>query len=285
MQNDINQAIAALQKINQVEGFDPAPLAVEYTDMNSQETRKRLPVSVQMGWFRLKYPDGKISVTVQPGKDYYVAHARVYAHYNDPLESFLAEASATRGKDPSKPTVSPREWSQTAAIGIALRNAGFGLSFDAAGDAFDHPAVDEGADVRLTNGTGVTASPAAAFPLADVPFGESSPAPAANEAPAVAFPDTPAPQVQQQAQSVVPAETPAGTQPAKPSSIPQSISTLEDALLLPCPIREHAGKTLGDVLRTEPQCIEWIANKFTKDPIIAEGARMICEHALGQASA
>ena len=45
-----------LCEINRVEGFDPAAFAVEYTDMNTGEVRKRLPVMIQMAWFRLKYP-------------------------------------------------------------------------------------------------------------------------------------------------------------------------------------------------------------------------------------
>lgn len=35
------------------------------------------------------------------------------------------------------------EWAQTAAVGIALRNAGFGLQFSAAGDDFADMAPDE----------------------------------------------------------------------------------------------------------------------------------------------
>ena len=72
-----------------------------------------------------------------------MATARVYPHYSAPVDQFLAEATASRGYLPDKPTVSPREWAQTAAVGIALRNAGFGLQFGAAGDSFDSPAVDE----------------------------------------------------------------------------------------------------------------------------------------------
>ena len=97
----------------------------------------------QMGWFRLKYPEGRIAITVTSGKDCFVATARVYHHYSDPVDQFLAEATASRGYLPDKPTISPREWAQTAAVGIALRNAGFGLQFGAAGDAFETPAVDE----------------------------------------------------------------------------------------------------------------------------------------------
>lgn len=132
-----------LKKINEVEGFDPMPLAREYIDMNTGEKRLRLPVMAQLAWFRLKYPEGRISVTVAPGKDCFVAAARVYRHYTDPVEHFLSEATASRGYLADKPTVSPREWAQTAAVGIALRNAGFGLQFGAAGDSNDMPAVNE----------------------------------------------------------------------------------------------------------------------------------------------
>lgn len=66
-----------------------------------------------------------------------------YPSYTNPADQYLAEATASRGYMADKPTVSPREWAQTAAIGIALRNAGFGLQFNAAGDSFDSPAVDE----------------------------------------------------------------------------------------------------------------------------------------------
>ena len=129
--------------INAVEGFNPMELAVEYTDLSTNETRKRLPVMAQMAWFRLKYPEGRVAISVQPARDCFVATARVYRSYNDPPEHFLAEATASRAYNPEKATISPREWAQTAAVGIALRNAGFGLQFHAAGEGFDSPAVNE----------------------------------------------------------------------------------------------------------------------------------------------
>ena len=142
--NDAKQdALSAIQNINAVDGFDPTPLAVEYVDLNSQEKRSRLPVMAQLAWFRLKYPEGRVSVSVTAAKDCFVATARVYPSYTNPADQYLAEATASRGYMADKPTVSPREWAQTAAIGIALRNAGFGLQFNAAGDSFDSPAVDE----------------------------------------------------------------------------------------------------------------------------------------------
>ena len=130
------QNLSVFEKINQVEGFDPAPFAVDYTDLTTGEVRKRLPVMAQIAWFRLKYPEGKIVVQAAPGKDCFVATARVYPSYKDPADCFLAEATASRGKCEDKPSVSPREWAQTAAIGVALRNAGFGLQFAIAGEEF-----------------------------------------------------------------------------------------------------------------------------------------------------
>jgi len=144
MTNDQKQTVlSAIQSINAVEGFDPVQLAVEYTDMNSGEKRQRLPVMAQLAWFRLKYPEGRVAISVSPAKDCFIATARIYSHFSLPADQFLAEATASRGYLPDKPTVSPREWAQTAAVGIALRNAGFGLQFGAAGDAFETPAVDE----------------------------------------------------------------------------------------------------------------------------------------------
>ena len=140
---DKNTMLAEIAKINAVDGFDPAPFAVDFTDLGSGEVRKRLPVMIQMAWFRMKYPEGKIAVTTEPGKDCFVATARVYPSYKDPADCYLAEASASRGEAPDKPAVSPSGWAQTAAIGIALRNAGFGLQFAMAGEEFESVAPNE----------------------------------------------------------------------------------------------------------------------------------------------
>ena len=175
MSNDTNKqaTLAAIERINAIDGFDPSVLAVDYSDLSSNETRRRLPVMSQMAWFRLKYPEGRIAVSVTPAKDCFVATARVYAHYNLPPEQYLAEATASRGYLADKPTVSPREWAQTAAVGIALRNAGFGLQFNVAGDSIDTPAVDE------LGGITWSPAPSAEPPVVDptVPMPEA-PAPA-----------------------------------------------------------------------------------------------------------
>lgn len=142
-QNEKASALELIAKIHQVQGFDPAAFAVDYTDLNTGEVRKRLPIMPLLAWFRMVYPEGKIAVTATPAKDCFVATAKVYPSYKDGPDCYIGEGTASRGYCAEKPSVSPREWAQTAAIGIALRNAGFGLQFGMVGEDFSSEAPDE----------------------------------------------------------------------------------------------------------------------------------------------
>ena len=240
--NDKAATLAKIGTIHAVEGFDPTPLAVEYIDLNTGEKRLRLPVMSQIAWFRLKYPEGKFTLSVTSIKDYFVATARVYKNYMDSADCYLSEATASRGYSPEKPTVSPREWAQTAALGIALRNAGFGLQFHAAGESFDEPAVDElGAAADSVQESNIDPE----LPLPSEPDKDIDPAQ-----------DTPA--------------APAATDE----------NPIESAKKMPCPISKHNGKTLGDMITIDPGALVWVANKFTGDPAIIAAAKLICDHAL-----
>ena len=250
-----NAMTSMLNTIHKVEGFDPSVLAVEYVDLTTQEKRKRLPVMAQLAWFRLKYPEGKIASDVVAEKDYFVASARVYVSYKDPVDCYLAEATASRKYDPLKPTVSPREWAQTAAVGIALRNAGFGLQFGAAGDDFESDVPDE-----LGAGKPVVAS--------DAP---------ANVAPA----EAPATQT---GMAVAPAVQPApDPEPEVVELTPEQ--RFEQACAIVSPIKKHNGRTLGDILTMEPRAINWLATKFSGDETIKAAAEFICAYSMEQATA
>ena len=247
--NDKAAMLAMIEKINEVSGFDPAPFAVDYTDLNTGEMRKRLPVMIQMAWFRMKYPEGKIAVQVMPAKDCFVATARVYPKYSDPVDAYLAEATASRSYLTDKPSVSPREWAQTAAVGIALRNAGFGLQFSMAGEDFEETAPNE---------LGMTESEAA------------------NEMPQTSIPD--------QTQPTQSKEDEYTAMPVAPKELTQE-EKLEQAMAKPCPITKFSGKTLGEVLPLDPGAITWVATKFKGDEELSAAARFICEYAAQQATA
>lgn len=249
-QNNASSQFPILNTINKVDGFDPSALAVEYVDLTTQEKRKRLPVMAQLAWFRLKHPEGKIAIAVEAVKDYFVATARIYVSYKDPQECYLAEATASRRYDPLKPTVSPREWAQTAAVGIALRNAGFGLQFGAAGDVGENMVPDE-----LGAGEGITQPPA---PPADPDSSQTGTGDAA------------APVIQEKPEAVV-------------ELTPEQ--EFEQACAIVSPIKKHFGKTLGEVLVQEPRAIKWLATSYSGDEQIKAAAEFICAYSLEQASA
>lgn len=243
-------ALKQLNTINNVEGFDPEAFAVEFTDLSTNEKRKRLPVVIQMAWFRLVYPQGKIAVQVSSGKDCFIASARIYANYQDPVECYLAEATASRGVSTTKPSVSPREWAQTAAIGIALRNAGFGLQFAIAGEEV------EDIPSELPEGTAAvtavpTAMPASAVAAEAEPMSEAA---------------------VEKDYETVPAEL-------------SYDDKLNLAMQTPCPIKKYSDKTLGDLITIDPKALNWVATKFTGAPEITEAAKLICEDAVQKASA
>lgn len=273
---------AVIATINAVEGFDPEPFAVEYADLESGETRKRLPVMVQMAWFRLKYPEGKITTKVTNGRDCFVATARVYPSYKDSDDCYLAEATASRGYLAEKPSVSPREWAQTAAVGIALRNAGFGLQFGMAGEDFPAVAPDELG--MIEDGASVPGENAETGADAPVP----QPAPMQPQAVETQMPqnvtEMPASQMQQPAVPISEAQQGAVTQEPVRQEMTHE-QRIQQAMGMPCPIKKYAGKTLGDLVVTDPKALNWIVNKFHDDKGTNEAARLICEYALGQASA
>jgi len=250
------------KKVNHVEGFDPEALAEIYprpTPDDPNKTEKRLPVIVQIAWFRMKHPNGKLLVTVTvDDKNYFIAHARVYLDYKDSEEHFVAEATVSRCYNIDNPKSSPREWAQTAAIGVALRNAGFCLPANSIGEGFDNDSGNETEgitpmvpplDVMVESGeSGNTDSPVSVQGITD------------NAAEIPPAPDLP---------------TETETDP------------FEAAKKVPCPIAKHKNKTLGDLITENPGALSYIATKGTDkgyDPKAVEAAILICEHALENAS-
>ena len=250
--NDKAAMLAKIENINKVDGFNPAPFAVDYTDLQTNEVHKRLPVMIQMAWFRMKYPDGRIAVQVTPAKDCFVATARVYPSYKDGPECYLAEATASRGYLPDKPSVSPREWAQTAAVGIALRNAGFGLQFSMAGDEFEETAPDElGSEHEFQTEI---------VPTSNAASTEDSGSQSGDEYTVIGTPPSASPELTQE-------------------------EKLTRAMQVVCPIPKFGGKTLGEVLQLEPNAVKWCATKFTGGEEIKAAAQLSCEYALQQVTA
>ena len=266
MNNNINndqtkkESISKIETINAIEGFDPMSFAIDFGDMNEGTKRKHLPVMIQMAWFRLKYPEGRIAIDVKAERDYFIAKARVYTHFANPDNQYLAEGSASRGYTKENPTVSPREWAQTAAVGIALRNAGFGLQADIAGESYEGNTLNE-------------------FPFI---LAQETPD---NMTGAIIPANSTATAITRQNFSQTEIKSEAQTGEITQIHMDSEPTPLEKAMAAICPISKHKDKTLGDLIRIDPGALAYIARNSEKyGNEIAGYAKLICEHALNQAA-
>ncbi len=167
-------------------------------------------------------------------------------------------------------------------MGIALRNAGFGLQFGMAGEDFPTVAPDELG--MLEDGPGA--------PVENTEAGAEEPVIQQTSM-------QPQPVESQTPQNVTEMSVAQTQQSAVPGSeiqqnafsqepVQQELTyeeRIQKAMGMPCPIKKYAGKTLGDLVVTDPKALNWIVNKFHDDKGTNEAARLICEYALGQASA
>lgn len=113
--------IPAVAELNKVEGFDPLRF-VQHTSSGVE-----LPVKVKKLWFRLKYPEGRISVgLLKVTQEAVFVKARVYFNKNDaePAAEFT-----THEIEKDYPHGNYIEAAQLTAVSQALSDAGFGLQF------------------------------------------------------------------------------------------------------------------------------------------------------------
>ena len=142
-----NQAVAAL---NRVEGFEPLEFA-RTIKQEDQEDQLYLDVKYRKLWFRLAYPLGRIASTiVRFNENMALAEARIYLNHEDAPENYIANAFSMkfRSEDP-KFGDKFLEMAETAAVGRALSDAGFGVQFADVGESNDPAQVDAGIPVPM----------------------------------------------------------------------------------------------------------------------------------------
>ena len=117
--------------------FNPDVFAETYEDSG----KRYLPFDVQLAWFRMVYPEGKIIAEepkMSPDKAIgtWVCSAKIYKDANIEEASFLAGSSARRGPDTRISdgavdiSIDPYADVQRAAVSSALRLAGFWVSLE-----------------------------------------------------------------------------------------------------------------------------------------------------------
>ena len=138
--------------LNEVEGFDPAAF-LRKLQSEAGEEQLYLDVKYRKLWFRLKYPLGKIAKRIiKLENDYAIIESRIYLDRNDPEDNYISCAMAQRWRTEDdaygKKYV---ESAETAAVGRALADAGFGIQFSEPGEEHDPNPVDAPVTVSKTN--------------------------------------------------------------------------------------------------------------------------------------
>lgn len=139
---DRSEAVAAL---NRVEGFNPMELARTLTK-EGQEDQLYLDVKYRKLWFRHVYPLGKIVSSIRSfTENMAIVEARIYLDKCDAEENYVANAFSQRFRT-NDPNFGDKflEMAETAAVGRALSDAGFGLQFVDVGEENDPMQVDAG---------------------------------------------------------------------------------------------------------------------------------------------
>lgn len=148
--------VAEIRNLNKVEGFDPRKY-MRVIQQEGQAGKYYLDVAFRKLWFRLKYPEGKIVKKILKLTDQVaIVEARVYLNRNDAEENFISNALAQKymtadGQFGNKFV----ELAETAAVGRALSDAGFGLQFADKEEDIDSEVTEAPFDPQLLSGNGI----------------------------------------------------------------------------------------------------------------------------------
>ncbi len=148
--------VEGIRNLNKVEGFDPRKY-MRVIQQEGQAGKYYLDVAFRKLWFRLKYPEGKIVKKILKLTDQVaIVEARVYLNKNDAEENFISNALAQKymtadGQFGNKYV----ELAETAAVGRALSDAGFGLQFADKEEDIDPEVTEAPFDPQLLSGSGI----------------------------------------------------------------------------------------------------------------------------------
>lgn len=145
------ESVDAVAKLNEVEGFRPLSLA-RIIKKEGQADQLYLDVKYRKLWFRLRNPQGKIIKKILAIKDNMaIVEARIYLDKDDPEDSYIASALSQKYRS-EDPQFGDKflELAETAAVGRALGDAGYGIQFADAdiAEEDDPNQVDAGIPVK-----------------------------------------------------------------------------------------------------------------------------------------
>lgn len=265
------EELPVVAELNRVDGFDPRRFMREILT-DTQEKQLYLDVKYRKLWFRLKHPNGKIKKSIiKLTEQLAIVEAKVYLDKNDPDENYVSSALAQRFlQQDDKFGNRYVELAETASVGRALADAGFGLQFCDIGEESDPGIVDSGIPIKPSEGQEQnTALEAPGQPAAV----QSTIAVAKAETPAVTQ-TFQQPNIQSQPQIVNYTSTTAVDEI-------YTLMTLDEAkkVVVDCGI--YKGKTLGQVALEKPGSLDWYVDSYKgHNNILRAGAKLLISSAL-----
>ena len=301
--NSMYDEVTEIRKLNQVEGFDPRRF-MRLIQKEGQTGKYYLDVAYRKLWFRLCHPEGKIvKKLIKLTDQVAIVEARVYLNRNDAEDNFVSNALAQKYQTSDDQFGNKYvELAETAAVGRALSDAGFGLQFADMEEDFDPEVTEAPIDQQIMHGgtmiseNALYRKPASAdmsdegsteSSLADdnIPgqYGIESYIPMPEEVGAAMQQGiTPAmaqtPVMQQKVSQPAAAPNMAGNrQTASPSQAQGSMGEIKKDMPLEqiysmlnrdiaagvvVPVGFNRGKTLGQVAMEKPDSLEWYVSSY-----------------------
>lgn len=297
--------------LNKVEGFEPLDLARKI-EQEGQEPQLYLDVKYRKLWFRLAYPVGKIiSRVLNFTENMALVEARIYLDRNDNPENYISNSFSQKFRsDDPKFGDKFLEMAETAAIGRALADAGFGVQFADVGEENDSNQVDAGIPIpkgyqNLQSSSGMTgqASENGYAVQTQIPMQNPGGNPQENAtypSGTGAFPfgqgqqaDYPGQNMMNQFYRQAQAEGRAIGTPVQSPSLDGTMPvdelvkqmTYEQAVQVMIGGKgKFGGKTMGQVAVESPSSVEYFANNYNgRNNLIPAAARVILNRALPMA--
>lgn len=289
-----SEAVAAL---NHVEGFEPMKCA-RIIQNEGQEDQLYLDVKYRKLWFRLAHPLGKIvSRIINFAENMAIVEARIYLDKNDPEDQYISNSYAQkyRSEDP-KFGDKFLEVAETAAVGRALADAGFGVQFADVGEENDPNQVDAGIPVsnampqlEMPNMQGVSIPQqpgnGGTMPFQGQPVNGGMPA-SNNYYQQSSVPPQQMPNAMQPQWSNAPQaqKAPAPLDASLPVEELVRRMSYEQATKVVIPTGKYKGKTMGQIAIDSPGSVQWYASSYTgANHLLPAAARKIMEQAMPMA--
>ncbi len=316
--------VAEINQLNRVEGFDPRKY-MRLIQKEGQPGKYYLDVAYRKLWFRLCYPEGKIvKKLIKLTEQVAIVEARVYLNRNDAEDNFISNALAQKYQSGDEQFGSKYvELAETAAVGRALSDAGFGLQFADKEEDFDPEVTEAPIEQQIMHGgsmipqgTNIEEELTSEEPAEDdgmIPgqHGIEEYIPMSSEVGAAmqqgitpAMSQTPAMQ-QRESQPTQTANTAmAGSRQTVNQNSPAqamngaveikkdmpveqiySLLTRDKAASVVVPIGFNKGKTLGQVAVEKPENLEWYVSSYGgPDNLLRAAAKYLLDTALAQVS-